>query len=82
MFRCLLFQPQCDADVLFAGLAPGLAGTYQIDWRVPTGPAGSSFPLICQFGDTFPLIGSVPVSPSEVKSSKFPGRDSRLSSER
>jgi uncharacterized protein (TIGR03437 family) len=25
------------AEVLFAGLAPGLVGVYQVNWRVPIG---------------------------------------------
>ena len=52
-------------EVLFAGLAPGSVGIYQIDWRVPTGLAEPNFGLSCQVGNLPPsILGSVPVVPS------------------
>ena len=52
-------------DVLFAGLAPRMAGIYQIDWRVPTGLAGPNFTLVCQFSGLAYISGGVPVAKSD-----------------
>jgi uncharacterized protein (TIGR03437 family) len=37
-------------EILFAGLAPGFAGVYQIDWRVPAAATGF-FSVSCTLGD-------------------------------
>jgi uncharacterized protein (TIGR03437 family) len=37
-------------EILFAGLAPGFAGVYQVDWRVPAEAAGF-FSIGCTLGD-------------------------------
>jgi uncharacterized protein (TIGR03437 family) len=37
-------------EVLFAGLAPGMVGIYQVDWRVPSAVADPYLTLACQFG--------------------------------
>jgi uncharacterized protein (TIGR03437 family) len=40
-----------NAEILFSGLAPGSAGLYQVNARVPSGvAAGSSVPLQIQVG--------------------------------
>jgi uncharacterized protein (TIGR03437 family) len=37
-------------EILFAGLAPGFAGVYQVDWRVPAAAAGF-FSVGCTLGE-------------------------------
>jgi uncharacterized protein (TIGR03437 family) len=36
--RCRFFPYETEAETLFAGLAPGLTGIYQINFRLPEGP--------------------------------------------
>jgi uncharacterized protein (TIGR03437 family) len=63
-FSRLATPLQCNVEVLFAGLAPALAGIYQIDWRVPTMLAGPSFIVMCQFsGSLAQIYGTVPIGP-------------------
>jgi uncharacterized protein (TIGR03437 family) len=64
-FARIVTQPACNVEVLFAGLAPALAGIYQIDWRVPIGLSGTSFNITCQFGGSAQIYGSVPVDRSD-----------------
>jgi uncharacterized protein (TIGR03437 family) len=46
-------------DIVFAGLAPGLAGVYQVDWQVPSGSAAGDFGLLCVTGDHASNFGGV-----------------------
>ena len=65
-FARLATQPICTAEVLFAGLAPAMAAIYQIDWRVPAGPVGSSFNMTCQFsGSSAQFYGTVPIGTTD-----------------
>ena len=43
-------------EVLFAGLAPGLAGIYQVNFRVPVLPAGSHDLVLAAVGTTAPTV--------------------------
>jgi uncharacterized protein (TIGR03437 family) len=62
----LATQLECNVEVLFAGLAPALAGIYQIDWRVPTGLPDTTLGTTCQFSGGFAQIyGAVPVGASD-----------------
>jgi hypothetical protein len=64
-FARLVSQLMCDdratmrqVEILFAGLAPGLVGVYQIDWQVPSGAPASPLFLSC-FTDRSPSFGGV-----------------------
>ena len=43
--------------ILFAGLAPGFVGVYQVDWQVPSGAAAGDFLLSCATGDHSSTFG-------------------------
>jgi uncharacterized protein (TIGR03437 family) len=43
-------------EILFAGLAPGFAGVYQVDWRVPAAATGF-FSVSCTLGDPGAFFG-------------------------
>ena len=43
-------------EILFAGLAPGYAGVYQVDWRVPAAATGF-FSVSCTLGDPRVFFG-------------------------
>ena len=45
--------------ILFAGLAPGFVGVYQIDWQVPSGAPAGDFFLSCTTGDRSSTFGGV-----------------------
>jgi uncharacterized protein (TIGR03437 family) len=66
-YRCFAGQQPQEVAVFFEGLAPNLAGIYQIDWRVPTGAPAGDLGMICQMGATiggFPSFsGRLPVQP-------------------
>jgi uncharacterized protein (TIGR03437 family) len=52
-FQCSLQSSDQEpelSDVLFAGLAPGLAGVYQIDVRIPSSVPGTEARLSCSLG--------------------------------
>ena len=52
------------ADVLFKGLAPGLAGLYQINFRVPaTSPTGGAVPLAIETPEAFHDQADIAVLP-------------------
>jgi uncharacterized protein (TIGR03437 family) len=58
------------ADVLFAGLAPGLTGYYQVDARVPANAITSPLALTLgwvppQGGQFDSLLASIPVAPAQ-----------------
>jgi uncharacterized protein (TIGR03437 family) len=40
-FRCRFFPYTADAETLFAGLAPGLTGVYQVNLRMPQAPSAA-----------------------------------------
>ena len=49
--RCRFFPYETEAETLFAGLAPGLTGIYQINFRLPDGPdPGRIAGGMCTFG--------------------------------
>jgi len=54
------FQPplplSVPTEILFAGMAPGFAGVYQVDWRVPAAATGF-FSLGCTLGDGGTFFG-------------------------
>ena len=55
---------QMDIPVLYAGLAPGLAGVYQMDVRVPAANLRPSVQLNCiGEGDNSNFLGSFAVKP-------------------
>jgi uncharacterized protein (TIGR03437 family) len=56
---CTDGQGVTQVEVLFAGLAPGLVGFYQVDWRVPSGAAAGDFALSCATGDRSSTLGGV-----------------------
>jgi uncharacterized protein (TIGR03437 family) len=53
-------------EILYQGLAPGLAGVYQIDLRIPTNASRQGIGLFCMwggFGGGGPILsGSVPIA--------------------
>jgi uncharacterized protein (TIGR03437 family) len=50
-------------EVLFAGLAPGLIGVYQVDLRMPAVvPAAGDTILACRIGDAF-ASARIPTAP-------------------
>jgi uncharacterized protein (TIGR03437 family) len=56
------------ADVLFAGLAPGLIGYYQVDARIPANAATSPLALTLGWvppegGESNWLLAGIPVAP-------------------
>lgn len=49
--RCRFFPYETEAETLFAGLAPGLTGIYQVNFRLPEGPdPGRIAGGMCSFG--------------------------------
>jgi uncharacterized protein (TIGR03437 family) len=49
--------------VIFKGLAPGLAGLYQINFTVPAGaPTGSAVPLAIETPEAFHDMADITVS--------------------
>ncbi len=53
-----------DGELLYAGLAPGMIGIYQVELQVPLGLAVSPITLICDYGPNTTLtsaVGSLPV---------------------
>ncbi len=50
-------------EVLFAGLAPGLIGTYQVDFRIPPGWPFRVFNAYCQSPSTLLLTAAIDVQP-------------------
>lgn len=56
------FRDRVPADVVFAGLAPGLVGFYQVVWRIPDAMAPGDYRLWCIPGGsvgTYPVGGDV-----------------------
>jgi uncharacterized protein (TIGR03437 family) len=55
---------QLEVPVLFAGLAPGLVGYYQMDIRLPASNLSASTQLNCKGeGDNSNFRGSIAVTP-------------------
>jgi uncharacterized protein (TIGR03437 family) len=53
IFRCSFFPYATEAETLFAGLAPGTTGIYQVNFRMPQGPdLGAITGGSCSYGQT------------------------------
>ena len=55
------FNPSHALEILFEGLAPELAGIYQIDFRVPPEVPDGDLSIFCQASEFDHLGGTVPV---------------------
>lgn len=66
-YRCFVGQVPKEVSVFYQGLAPNSAGTYQIDWSVPSDAPSGDLGIVCQMGATvgsFPSFsGRIPVGP-------------------
>ena len=56
---CTDGRSRTPVGVLFAGMAPGFVGAYQVDWQVPSGAAAGNFSLSCSTGDGASTFGGV-----------------------
>jgi len=59
-YQCRAGSMNKEVETLFQGLAPNLAGLYQIDWRVPLDTPEGDLPISC--GSPFSFWGTVPVA--------------------
>jgi uncharacterized protein (TIGR03437 family) len=51
-------------QILYQGLAPNLAGIYQVDWRIPLDLTTGDFGILCQLPNGAPVFaGLIPVGP-------------------
>ncbi len=58
------YRTSVNIPVLYSGLAPGLAGVYQLDMRVPESNLRQDFPFACiRQGDSRDFLGSFYVKP-------------------
>ena len=63
---CSYFSGTTDKQVqiLYQGLAPGLAGIYQVDWRIPSELPAGDFGILCRLPNGAPVFaGVIPVGP-------------------
>jgi uncharacterized protein (TIGR03437 family) len=59
MFRCRFFPYATEAETLFAGLAPGTTGIYQVNFRMPEGSdLGAITGGSCSYGLTSQIVGA------------------------
>jgi uncharacterized protein (TIGR03437 family) len=54
---CTSGPSRTQVEILFAGLAPGLVGVYQVDWQVPSAAAAGDFGLSCATGVGSSIFG-------------------------
>jgi uncharacterized protein (TIGR03437 family) len=65
-YACTYFSGMIEVPVqiFFQGLAPNLAGYYQVDWRVPPGLPAGDFGILCRLPNGAPVFaGTIPVAP-------------------
>ena len=56
---CTTYPPgSIPIEFLFQGLAPGMAGVYQVDFRIPAQAADGDLQLQCGLGGSFPVRSS------------------------
>ena len=55
---------QEQVQILYQGLAPNLAGIYQVDWRIPLNLPTGDFGILCRLPNGAPVFsGVIPVGP-------------------